>query len=193
MEAKVQLNERVVNIWPDDMNLRKKYGPEVFDILKKSYESIGGIKGNGFTSVEDMIQNIPFWKIVVRGDEVTAAAMYKDKIGRKRVAAGQNGTPQGKMDWKMISHPEVNRSYHEISKAPLAIEVKSKPNLIDYCMPFEKVVSLNKPGEIRRPPSNDEEILKYPQLKDYFYQRNINGHWHTKITVGDINKPISKY
>lgn len=193
-EAKISLQEKVLNIWPNNLAARKKYGQEVFDLLQTSYKAIGGIHGNGFNSVEDMIKNIALWKIVTRDGVVTAVVMYKDKEGRKRVAAGTNGTSQGKMDWKMLANSEIKtqRGYGEISGAPLSIYTKQVPDLEKYAMPFEDVVKLNKGEEIRRPPQDDEEVLKHPNLKDYFYQRKIGGHWHTKVTIGKPGQPIQE-
>ena len=45
---------------------RKKYAKQVWDLLQSSYAKIGGIKGQGFSSVDDMIANIPFWKLFQR-------------------------------------------------------------------------------------------------------------------------------
>lgn len=184
-EANV-LNEVYLNLFKSDIELRKKYGQECYDMLQKSYEKIGGLKGSGFNSVEDMIKNIPFWKLMRRDGVITACVFYKDEgAGRKRVAAGQNNTVQGKKDWKMMSLEELKteRSISEISGAPLSIQFKSTPDFIKYCIPFDEIKDILK-KDITRPPNDDSEVLKYPELKDFFYQRLIGGHLHTKIAFG---------
>ena len=42
---------------------REKYAPAVWDLIQQSYAKIGGIKGKGFSSPDDMIMSIPFWKL----------------------------------------------------------------------------------------------------------------------------------
>lgn len=37
---------------------RKKWADQAWDIVQKSYAHIGGIKGSGFKSKQDMIDNI---------------------------------------------------------------------------------------------------------------------------------------
>lgn len=58
--------------------MREKYAEQVWDVLQFSYRDIGGIKGSGFSSIQDMIDNIPFWKMVTKNGEVHAVVMYKD-------------------------------------------------------------------------------------------------------------------
>jgi hypothetical protein len=60
------LNERYINILPSDTDARRQYAPEVWDLLVNSYALVGGLIGKGFSSMEDMIENIPFWKMVRR-------------------------------------------------------------------------------------------------------------------------------
>ena len=48
-----------------DEETKRKYANEVFELLQNAYSKIGGIKGSGFSSPEDMIQNIPFWKLFI--------------------------------------------------------------------------------------------------------------------------------
>ena len=55
------LNESYKNI--TDHSEKEKYAEEVFNLLQRAYAKIGGLKGNGFQSPEDMIEKIPFWKL----------------------------------------------------------------------------------------------------------------------------------
>lgn len=184
-ESKESLNEHIINALPNDINIKEKYVDEVWDILNNSYAKIGGLHSNGFSSKEDMIKNIPFWKMVTKNNKVVAVIMYKDKNGRKKVAGGTDGTDLGKEEFFKINKEEskMKRSYSEISGPMLSVMIKQIPNFKDECIPFRKISGIID-DEIKRPEINDPEILKHPELKDYFYQRLINGHWHTKILHG---------
>jgi hypothetical protein len=39
-----------------------------------------------------MIQNIPFWKLYTKDDNVIMAILYKEKNGRKLIALGIDGS-----------------------------------------------------------------------------------------------------
>ena len=80
------LNESYKNL--TSRKEKEKYAEEVFSLLQSTYSKIGGLKGNGFQSKEDMIEKIPFWKLFIFQGRVIACSMYKDKQGRKRVAIG---------------------------------------------------------------------------------------------------------
>lgn len=43
-------------------------------------------------SPDDMVKNIPFWKLYTKNDKVIMALLYKDKNGRKIVALGIDGS-----------------------------------------------------------------------------------------------------
>jgi hypothetical protein len=58
-----------------------------------------------------------------------------------------------------------------------------------YAKTPEEVAKISG-DEIRKPPADDENIRYSPELKDYFYQREIGGHWHTKIMLGTNGKKI---
>lgn len=83
----------------------------------------------------------------------------------------------------------LKRSYSEVSDKVLSSIYRNTPDFINYVIPFNDVVSiLNVP--IKKPTSNDVYLLKYPELKDYFYMREINDEWITKIMIGTPNKKI---
>lgn len=111
----ISLVERYVNAFQADTAIRAKYAEQVWEILQASYKKIGGIKGNGFNDIQDMIDNIPFWKLGVRNGKVHAVMMYKDKSGRKGVAAGTDGSQEGKQFLKDILVNDFGRSYIEAS------------------------------------------------------------------------------
>ena len=96
---------------------RIKAAPELFQMLLNSYQRIGGLKGNGFKSAEDMLENIPFWKIIRKKNKPVAAILYKDKNGRKAVALATDGSRAGKLALAAAFQEEAlqERSYIEIS------------------------------------------------------------------------------
>lgn len=164
-------------------------------MLQKAYAKIGGIHGNGFSSPDDMVRFVPFWKIDRRGERILSVVLYKDKGGRKSVACATDGTAEGKASLARIVKDEVtqNRSYGERSGPLLSFAKAQLPegaleaNALAY-KDAEKI--LGEP--IRRPPADDPEILKHPELKDKFYQRMIGGEWHTKVMMGTVGLSIVK-
>ena len=92
-----ELQEGFTNLLPHHGELKRKHVDAVWDMLQHSYAKIGGIHGSGFSSKEDMIAKIPMWKIGKTGGRVNSVVLYKDKEGRKSVAAGTDGsvTPSG--------------------------------------------------------------------------------------------------
>ena len=173
------LTETFDNLLPQDPK-REILGPQVFDLLTQAYQSIGGIKGNGFNSVEDMIQNVPFWKIFRRGKDIKAVMLYKDKGGRKRVAMATDGTPDSKaMLAKMIADEhKFNRSYGEISGPSLRFHQRVLGDEFDkVTIPVEQVKKMV-----------DDEIRP---VSNFEYQRNIGGEWITKRMIGNPGNKIT--
>lgn len=56
------LNESYKNLTSKEE--KEKYAKEVYSLLQSAYSKIGGLKGNGFQSKEDMIEKIPFWNFL---------------------------------------------------------------------------------------------------------------------------------
>lgn len=183
------LAERFVNLLtPAD---KEKFKDEVFSMLQKSYASIGGLKGSGFRSPDDMVKTIPMWKLVRRNGNIVAVAMYRDKLGRKRVAVGSDGSPEGKEGVASIFKEDFSRAYFEISEKSLAFHVKILG--YDFLKKFAmspamvKNVSHEAISEVEE---GDKEVNAHPPLKDFFYRREIGGHLHTKILLGTHGKKI---
>jgi hypothetical protein len=184
------LNERFVNLLGKDEK-KSEYAKEVFAMIQKSYESIGGQKGNGFKSANDMIANIPFWKLVRRSGKIVAGAMYRDKGGRKRVAVFTDGTIAGKKGIASIMKEDFDRAYFEVSGPSLGFAVKLLG--IDFVKSFaktpEEAASILK-TDLDEVPEKDSYITKYPALKQYFYQRDLGGKLNTKIMLGTNGKKL---
>jgi hypothetical protein len=173
---------------------KRKYAEEAFAQLQQSYKKVGGIHGNGFKDVEDFIKNVPFWKLRLGPDgKIIAAAYYKDKGGRKRVAISSDGTALGKkyVAMSMIEDLALGRSYGEVSSTALAFAVKmvGYDILKQYAIEPEQFAKVTG-DEIFPVPENDNELKLHPELKKYFYQREIGGELHTKMALGTAGKKI---
>ena len=190
----IELNERYVNILEDE-ETKRKYAKDVWDILQKSYADIGGIKGSGFNSIDDMIKNIPFWKLSVHNNVVDAVAMYKDKGGRKLVATGYNGSEVGRLAVTEMAKADLQRAYGEKSKGALGSLMKSVPwDVLKIFMLKPKESAKIRPIKgmnIKDLPDDAQYALnKYPHLIDYGYLRTIGDEWVFKVSMGTPGKTI---
>ena len=171
------LIERYVNVFSDSQ--KKPFVSDVWDILTTSYSKIGGIKGSGFESKDSMISKIPFWKLVRKDEKIIACMLYKDKNGRKLVALGSDGTPEGKEALKKMFQEELKsqRAYGEISGPALKFVLKHFENdLKSVLIPAERVSEiLGKEVEI---------------TGEFTYVRNIGGHKEEKIMYGKEGQRI---
>lgn len=181
------LSESFLNYFIHDKEKREMVVDEVWDILQDSYRPIGGIHGNGFRSKEDMIKSIPFWKLVRRGGKIVTVVMYRDKAGRKMVAAGTDGSTEGKNGLAEILSDDLkrDRSYTELSGKLLSFvsNTVGESILAGYLMTPEQFSKVTG-DEISDPPSDDPEVLKHSRIKKFFYQREIGGVMHTKVAMG---------
>lgn len=178
------LNESYKNLTSKEE--KEKYAKEVYSLLQSAYSKIGGLKGNGFQSKEDMIEKIPFWKLFIFQGRVIACSMYKDKQGRKRVAIGSirdKSDPDYKKSksivFQMMKDDAVfHRSYGEISGSMITAYKKLIPNFFEeYCIPSDKVKEI------------DNSII--PTGK-YTYKREIGGEMIEKVMYGELGKGIPK-
>ena len=184
------LVERFVNLLGDDPE-KDKYVDVVWDMITKSYARIGGIQGKGFSTKEDLINNIPFWKLVRKDGDIVAGAFYRDKAGRKRVAVATNGTDTGKVALASIMANDFDRAYFEVSDPSLRFMVKQVglDFVQGYALSVEQAQQISG-DELQAPPADDPHVVKYPSLANNFYQRDIGGHMHTKIMLGTAGNKI---
>lgn len=167
------LLERFVNLHtPQQMS---KYIDVIWEILEKSYASIGGFKSA--KEKEDLMRKSGLTKLVVKNGKVVAVMIYKDELGRKSIAGGTDGSDEGKK-WFMKMNEEdikLNRAWGEVSGKMEHIMLKK--------------------GAVPIPSSMAVRILGKPILSydpdGYHYTREIMGEPHTKIMVGDINKLLT--
>lgn len=190
---KEYLSEKYVNLLPQHEDEKRKRAPEVFDMIHKAYESQGGIHGDGFRSHEDMVKNIPFWKLHYHGGKLKSVSMYKDTHGRKRCAVATDATPGGLKSAISGMKDDVSqkRSYGEVSGKALSVMKKHVPDFHKHIKTYDEAKKIQHDKEFKRPPHDDPEVIRHPEFKDHFYQRNIGGHWHTKLMYGTHGKKIT--
>jgi hypothetical protein len=165
----VELCESIVNIWDDDE--KRRIADEVWNILVSSYANIGGFRSA--SSPKELIDKSGLWKIVTRHGNITAVSIYKNRLGRKNIALGSDGTMKGKLDLKMIMKDDIklHRIWAEVSGAPEHImkRLGAIPNKAKYAAALTK-----------------KHILSYNE-DNYHYTRLIMGNPHEKIIYGVIN------
>jgi hypothetical protein len=165
----IQLLEHFVNLTTPKE--KAKYAQEVWDILQKSYEKIGGFKSA--TSPEELIRDSGLWKLSRRGGRLTAVAVYKDSFGRKSIASGTDGSTEGKQDYIRIKNEDLKfkRAWAEVSgpveKVMQRSGAKPLPNKFAEILTGKKILELNQDG--------------------FHYTRMIAGHPHEKIIYGYVN------
>lgn len=193
-----QLDERFINLFTRDIEKRREYADEVWDILQKSYASVGGIKGSGFKDKEDMINNLPFWKLATKNGEVVAVGMFKDKNGRKRVAVGAKRAPgaKEKVVDMMLSDLKMKRSWGEVSGPSWGFLMKNVPEdiILQALIPIEKVRKLLPDDEIIPAFGNDPKIKSSDPFRDFWYMRTLGaagGALKTKIAIGKPGNKIT--
>ena len=172
---------------------KNAHAKEVFGLIQKAYADQGGIQGSGFNPPEDMVKNIVMWKLSKKGGKVTSVALYRDRSGRKRVAIATDGSDHGKKAIGDVVKQDLKqeRAHMEVSGKSLSF-LKKQINVKDHAHSFEAAKAFHDSygDEISRPPADDPEVLRHPELKDHFYQRKIGSDLHTKIFLGHMNKTI---
>ena len=198
------ITERYVNLLPHQKKERELHAGHLLNnILKPSYEKIGGIHGTGFDNEHDIVNNTSMWKLHRHKGKIVAGSVYKSKPGmsggRKLVAVGSDGTVEGRRaaGKMMVDDLIRKRSHAELSNDALTSLKKNLTrvgaDLKDHTKTYEEAKTFhNRNGdEIRRPPADDENIKRHPEFTNHFYQRKIGGEWHTKLLVGTEGKHIT--
>lgn len=172
------LGETYVNLFsPEEED---KYVDEVWGLLQTSYKSIGGIKGSGFASKEEMERKNFMWKLNKKDGKILAGIIYKNKHNtRKGVAVFTNSTNAGKAALKKMLADDFSRSLMEVSHSLMKFIEKNLPSLVKKyaitSVDAQKI--LGKEIEI---------------IDKYHYNRSINGTIITKRMIGSKNKPYLK-
>lgn len=176
------LIERVLNLHTPEEKM--PYAEEVWDMLQRSYKKIGGFKSAA--SLEELVNEPGYWKIVRRGDKITAVNIYKKSPKTKtfKVIASATATDfdpekdrykataQGLSDYEMIKKGDIKmkRSWAEVS-GPAEILMKRGgaapiPNKYAEFLTGKKIVDLSPDGN--------------------HYTRLIHGEPHEKIIYGFV-------
>jgi hypothetical protein len=176
------LIERVLNLHtPED---KIPYAKQVWDMLQRSYQKIGGFKSAA--SLEELVNEPGYWKVVRRGDKITAVNIYKKSPKTKtfKVIASATetdfdptkerykATAQGLSDYEMLKKGDVKmkRSWAEVS-GPAEILMKRSgakpvPNQYAELLTGKKIVDISQDG--------------------YHYTRLIHGEPHEKVIYGFV-------
>lgn len=165
------LNEHYVNLF--SKNDMKNYIDEIYEIMLKSYESIGGFLTA--KNKEHLLIKIDFFKLITRNGKISAVIGYKLIDGyRKSICGGTDGTEQGKIDFYKILKEDITivdrKVYMEVSGA------------------MEHLV-VNKLGGKYVPNTLVSNILKKeikPLSDGIHYERDIGGIPVIKALVGNI-------
>jgi len=195
------LTEKYINLFQKDEELKREYAQQVWDMIQKSYEGVGGMKGSGFGSKEDMIKTIPFWKIIKKNGKVIAALMYKDKAGRKRVATCSDGSKDAKKALANTFKQEPQRGYFEVSKASWGFlrKLLDQKDLISFMVKpatagnhLKKEITPLKDipqKELSDAGLNPLDPANKP-YKEFIYGRVISGEVHAKVMIGTLGNII---
>jgi hypothetical protein len=177
------LAERVINLWTPEQ--KAKYADVVWDMLDRSYQKMGGFKSAA--NVEELIDTPGLWKLVQRGDTITALGIYKPSEKTKNMKSIATATEteidpekniyvattQGKKDLIMLKSEDIrlNRSWVEVSgpaeKFMLKLGAQNVPNKFAEFLTGKKILELNPDG--------------------VHYTRLIQGEPHEKMIVGFAN------
>lgn len=171
--------ERFITLLPDSSKEEQlKVAEEVWPMVEAAYRYIGGLAGikDYDAFVKEFVYNDKdefLWKLVRRGNKITAVKIYKFKNNyRKSVAMACLYNEQGKRDLNMIIAEDM-----KIKQRGAWAEVSGKA-LGKYL----------KIGAVVLPNSMAQELLpnkKIEVLDDgYFYKRLIKGEMHAKILIG---------
>ena len=110
-----------------------------------------------------------------------------------------DGSDEGKRGLGHIMKADIDqeRSHGEVSGPALSFLKKQVPDITKHAHPREDVRKIFPHEEIRKPPDDDPEIQRHPELKDHFYQRKIGAagdeKWHTKVLTGTPGQKITPY
>ena len=172
----------------EDKPKKQQYAKEVYDMIVKSYEYIGGLAGcNSYEDfveqyVDDVANDKLIWKMVKRGNKITAIKIYSTKRGgRKGIVIATDGTEQGKNDIAKILEEDYRLkergAWDEVSGKALGAAL----NKGAIPLPNSMIMDLMK----------DKDKTMFRMRDDgWFYDRRIAGDWHTKLLIGYPPKNI---
>lgn len=183
----------------NDLRLKESYATEVYGLLENAYRVCGGITlGSGFQNEEDMIENIPFWRLTFKNDQLISVVMFKErKCGYKMVAYA----PLSQIDSEIRSADidyMMDNSFAELSGALLVIVLKNLgSNWKRYIQSAERTVIVKGIESLSRfcfeneIPDNSKEMYErlskeWPELLSFCYLKKIGNEYKIKVIMGTI-------
>ena len=147
---------------------KSKYVDDVWDMLQKAYEPVGGFKSAA--SKDELIDDSSVWKLVRRGGKIVTVMIYKDKYGRKSIACATDGSIRGKTDLVKAKGDDnrLRRAWAEVSGAVERIMIRTKAT------PVSNKYAEKLTGKV---------ILGY-DVDGIHYTRMIAGEPHVKAIYG---------
>lgn len=182
MRYKEFLIETVLNLHsPED---KMPYAKQVWDMLQRSYQNIGGFKSAA--SLEELVNEPGYWKIVRRGDKLTAVNIYKKSPKTKTFKVIASAT-ETDFDIKKNRYKATAlglSDYDAMKKG----DVKMKRAWAEVSGPVEAL--MKRTGALPVP-NEYAELLTGKQIVDlsddgYHYTRLIHGEPHEKIIYGFV-------
>jgi hypothetical protein len=161
----------------DNPEEKQKHLQHAHDMIRASYKSIGGYSGLGHGSEKesdaikkDIMDPDVIMKLHRKNNKPHSVMLYKKKHGRKLVAAGTNGTDEGKksLNKTISADSKEHRAWGEVSHAMEHLYKK-------HGMP---TVPNKDAGHL-----TGKQILKHHEDGEH-YDRDISGEKHTKVIKG---------
>lgn len=169
-EVKQALKERFLNLFtPEEI---APYIDSIWDMMQSTYEPIGGFKSA--RNKQDLLNKTNFAKLVRKDGKIVAAALYKDKYGRKAIAKGSDGSVDGRNAVKQIYRDDVkfDRAWGEFSGKPEELLLKyggaPVPNTMVADILGKPLLSLDPDG--------------------FHYVRMIDGEPKRKIVIANMDR-----
>jgi hypothetical protein len=168
-----------------DPDLKRKHADDVHTMLRNSYKSVDGYGGLGSGSKEeheaihkDLHDPHVIMKLHKKEGKALSVSLYKKQRGRKLIAAGTNGTDEGKASLHRIVKDDNKdkRAWGEVSHSMEKVYDKHK-------MP---TVSSDKAEEL-----TGKKIIR--KHGDDHYDRLIGGHERTKVIKGHPDGHGARY
>lgn len=190
------MNFQIKILKTENVNEKLRYASAVYNLLETAYVNCGGINlANGFENEEDMLKNIPIWRLCFKGDILISVMLFKEKIGLLKMVAYAPVRSIDKTTRKLDLQFMINNSHVELSGKLLMIvlkEIKSS---------WRQYVSINPKSLIKKDiallnnflktnllPESSKMMYKklkkeHPHLLKYCYLRFIGGELKLKLLI----------
>lgn len=200
MESNYNGDYQILLLKKEDLSIKESYYKTVYELLETAYSSCGGINsGSGFKDPNDMLMNIPFWRLTIKFGRIISVMMFKEKRhGLKMVAYA----PLTDIDLSIRSSDiefMMNNSYVELSGALLVVVLKYLgANWKQYIQSSINDI-IEKESELlmdflstNKIPLDSELIYKrlrndWPELLSFCYLRIIGNEKKLKVILGSVN------